>query len=242
MTSLTSLSLRAWKDPRQVRVTIRGLSPYIQHRLLPEEMVVSTPPPRSLVLYVPALRLASRRVIRASNGRPGVPYLHVFAALREAGCSLKNGPAWITTTTVSGKPGECRLPCYFRFADKCFPLLDPADLERAAAWRIIGLPYHGSIVTGLRDPYPMFERWQVSLRCRYDAHQVDDGTLRVLFQRAGELGVGYGRGRRDYPAQYGTFAVVGWNPNSRESRRADGAEDADGDGRPAKKAAKPVKA
>lgn len=197
-----------YADPCLLFVTIRGLKPLVQRVALPEEMKIVDHRPVP-AFNIPAGELVLKRMHRTPDGKPCLGHVKIMGALVKAGCGVKSGRAWVTTTYASGRTKECRLFRYFRLLGTPFPLVDPDDPRRPARWKFTYLPIPRRS-DELLDPCPMFERWLALVTCCFDQRRVSEETLQVLFDRAGGLGMGAGNMFCGQSPQYGTFEIIGW--------------------------------
>jgi hypothetical protein len=182
-----------------VQVTVEGISPLLMNRFYENEVML--PPGGGTAVRKPQQltprEQAALKAYRGDDGQLYIPGTNFYAAIMEAGRSIKVGKRQITTAKTS------ILPAGVFLLDIVCPLgTDHFEVDQ----RSVVNPSTSGRVMCYR---PRLDQWSTKFTLEIDTAEFHPNTVRELVDRAGKaIGIGDFRPQRKGP--FGRFVVTSW--------------------------------
>lgn len=193
---------------KKVCVTRGPISPLMTDRM-PEEVLdgIATGAHVTLPKDTPPEKIAQRALYSDGNGGFAIPIVNLFACLVEAGRRVKIGRYAISTAEST------ELYSLVSITAMTLPLLrvtmDGTVLDGIPTWVIDKRRGVGKKGDPIRIIRPKFAEWGFVVEVEFDEKQINEGTVRQLFDRAGAA-VGLCSFRPQRRGPFGRFRVVKW--------------------------------
>lgn len=191
---------KGWKT---VTVKLRGLQPGFLMNPMTDEVLDSLMTGVRLAANkgTPPADIATKKVMRNEEGKPGIKIEYLLGCLSEAGRNVKNGKKQISTATST------TIYSFLDFGDTAFlPFSSSSeyivDIRR-------GVLKNGASSVAVPIVRPLFRQWEIEVTLLVNADECNMDTVKQLFESAGKM-VGLGDFRPAKKGPFGRFAIESW--------------------------------
>lgn len=196
--------------PKRVKIRLRGIFPLMLDPMTEEILDGICKPKggqrRNVTADWTPEEQAESKLIRDLDGRLAVPTQYLYSALVKAGQKVPFEARSRVSTAESTE-----LFSFLTIEGDHIPLLDAQD-GKEPTWvvdkRATRAKVQGGRKQANRACRPRFDSWALELVTVYDGDLVQEATVKLLFQRAGRVGIGVFRPACKGP--FGQFVLDGW--------------------------------